>query len=522
MADEKTKRREPPRLSGWDFATWRSAVSDPTMRSTIMAVMVLDRAPNWRRLKDRYERASRLLPVMRQKVVEGPVAIANPRLVIDPNFDLDLHLVRMKMPAGSGWDDVLAEARKQSLTDFDRNRPLWQVTVLEGLPGGRAAVLTKLHHALVDGQGALQIGAVIADLTPDGADLGPMPPVPDPEELHSREFAETMVRDDANWLVDTARDLIQGALPLAKEFLTDPKDKVHSLLDNLASAARMLQAPFEPLSPIMVNRSYNYHFATFDVPFDELRSAARADGHTVNDAFVAAVSFGMSRYHKLAGSPVDHLNANMPISLRKPGQVGQNAVSIAHFALPTAVADPNELMDRISKIVKKWRSEPALGLANQLGEISRFVPNELVSAAARAADVTASNVPGAPIPIYLAGARVESMYPLPPTIGAAVFVALLSYDGTAGIGLAIDDAAVPEPELMTRCMKYGFERVIGKPLPADDPLAAAAKKAPAKKAPAKKAPAKKAPAKKAPAKKVPAKKAPAKKAPAKKAPAPAS
>ncbi|MDP3972483.1 MAG: wax ester/triacylglycerol synthase family O-acyltransferase [Candidatus Nanopelagicales bacterium] len=501
MTEDKTKRKEPLRLSGWDFATWRSAVSDPTMRSTIMAVMVLEKAPNWKRLQERYERASRLLPVMRQKVVEGPVAIANPRLVIDPNFDLNLHLVRMRMPAGSTWGDVLAEARKQSLTDFDRNRPLWQVTVLEGLPGGKAAVLTKLHHALVDGQGALQIGAAIADLTPEGADLGPMPPVPEPEQLHSREFAETMVRDDANWLVDTARDMVQGAVPLAKELLTEPKETINSLLGMVASAARMLQAPFEPLSPIMVNRSYNYHFETFDLPFDDLRTAAKSQGYTVNDAFMAAVAFGMGRYHKLAGSPVDRLNANMPISLRKPGQVGQNAVSIAHFALPTAVADPAELMGRISKIVKKWRAEPALSLTNQIGEISRFVPGEMVSAAARASDVTASNVPGAPIPIYLAGARVESMYPLPPTIGAAVFVALLSYDGAAEIGLAIDDAAVPDPDVMKRCMKYGFERVIGKPLPSDDPLALTEEeKAPAKKAPVKKTAARrKAPTKKAPA-----------------------
>lgn len=536
MAHEGTsKQHEPKRMSGWDFATWRAASTDPTMRSTIMGVMVLDRAPDWKRLRDRYERASRLVPILRTRVVEGPVAIANPRLVIDPDFDLDFHLMRFRMPAGSGWKEVLDEARRQSMSDFDRDRPLWMVTLLEGLPGGKSVLLSKLHHAVADGQAALQLGAVLVDLTPEGYDLGPMPPVPTPEHLNQIEFAETMVHDNVDWVAQKAAEIIRGAIPHAAQFLASPREKLHELIAAATSIMRFAQTPMEALSPVAAKRSINYHFATFDVPFAELRDAAKASGNSLNDAFMAAVAFGMGGYHEFMDSPVDKLNVSMPISLRKAGEIGKNAVNIARFDLPTAIPDPHKLMDTIGEQVKAWRAEPALGFADQFAEISRFVPHELVTAAAKASDVTASNVPGPPIPVWMAGAKVERMYPLPPTIGAAVFVALLSYDGNAAIGLALDDAAISDQPALVKSMIAGFEKIIGKPLVEADPLAVppeapvasdvapAAKKAATKRAPAKAAAKRVAPtraAKKAPAKPA-AKRAPAKPA-AKKAPAKAA
>ena len=155
------------------------------MRSTMIGLTIMDGPPNWERLVDRYERASRMVPVLRQKVVEGPVPWANPRLIIDPDFDLSFHLRRFRMAEGSTWEDVLDECRRQSMTDFDRNRPLWRVTVLEGLPGGLSALITKLHHAVADGQGAIQLGAALVDLSEEGFDHQfPMPEdLPGPESL---------------------------------------------------------------------------------------------------------------------------------------------------------------------------------------------------------------------------------------------------------------------------------------------------------------------------------------------------
>lgn len=526
------------RLSGWDFATWRSATEDPVMRSTMVGLLILEKAPDWQRLVDRYERASRIVTILRKKVVEGPVGIANPRLVIDPNFDLSFHLRRFVAAEGTTWQDVLDECRRQSMTDFDRDRPLWRVTVLEGLPGGKAAVISKLHHAIADGQGAMQLGAALVDISEEGFDLGPMPDAPEPVTLNPRHFAEIMVHDNTEWVVKTAKEALRNAIPALVNALTAPQETVDRISETVSSLARMANTPTSPLSPVMRKRSINYHFDNFEVRFRDLREAAKSRNHTINDAFLASISIGMRKYHQALGAPVDELHINMPISTRQKGKDAQNAVTIARFDLPTGKAEITDLMDELSSIVKRLRAEPAIEYTNQLGEISRFIPTELLTTAAQASDVTASNVPGPPIPVWLAGAKVEAMVPMPPPIGAAVFVALLSYAGSAAIGVAMDDAAITDRELFMKSLREGFAEVIGKPVTSTNPLDAPIKPTadgslaepaeaaavPAKKAAAKRTTARKSTtttaAKKAPAKKAPAKKAPAKKTvAAKKAPA---
>ena len=523
-------KRDPVRLSGWDFATWRAASEDPIMRSTMVGLLIMDGEPDWDRLVDRYERASRVVPILRQKVVEGPVPWANPRLLIDPDFDLSFHLRRFRMSSGATWSDVLDECRRQSMTDFDRDRPLWKVTLLEGLPGGRSAIITKLHHAVADGQGAIQLGAALVDLTPEGSDLGPMPRAPRGEHLSSLDFAELMFRDNVDWAMGAARAIAGSAVPAAGAFLADPVQTVTRLREVADSLVRFTKTPSAQLSPIMTGRSINYHYGAFQLPFAQLRTAAKSVGHTVNDAYLAAVAEGLGEYHRRQGAPVAQLNLNMPISLRKSDDFGQNAVTIAHFQVPTTEVDPVTLMAEISRTVTAWRAEPALEFADKLGEISRFIPFDVIAAAATASDVTASNVPGPPVQVFLAGAPITQFIPLPPPIGAAVFVAMLTYNGQATIGVAMDDRAVSDKALLMECIRHGFATVSGAQVPEWNPLAVAGEPsdnakaagsgtAPAKKAPAKKAPAKRASAKKAAAKKTTAKKTTAKKASAKPVPA---
>lgn len=528
-----SEKRDPVRLSGWDFATWRAASEDPIMRSTMVGLLIMDGEPDWDRLVDRYERASRVVPILRQKVVEGPVPWANPRLLIDPDFDLTFHLRRFRMSTGATWGDVLDECRRQSMTDFDRDRPLWKVTLLEGLPGGRSAIITKLHHAVADGQGAIQLGAALVDLTPEGFDLGPMPRAPRGEHLSSFDFAELMFRDNVDWAMDAARAIAGSAVPAASAFLSDPVQTVSRLREVADSLVRFTKTPSAQLSPIMTGRSINYHYGAFQLPFAQLRNSAKAVGHTVNDAYLAAVAAGLGEYHRRQGAPVDQLNLNMPISLRKSDDFGQNAVTVAHFQVPTTDDDPVALMNEISQTVRAWRAEPALGFADKLGEISRFIPFDVIAAAATASDVTASNVPGPPVQVFLAGAPITQFIPLPPPIGAAVFVAMLTYNGQATIGVAMDDRAVSDKALLMDCIRHGFATVTGADVPQWNPLAvpgtpgraedSKAQKPAAKSASTTKAastahaPTKKAPIKQASVKKVTARKAVEKAEPATKA-----
>jgi WS/DGAT/MGAT family acyltransferase len=441
------------------------------MRSPIIGLVALESSPDWDRLVERFDRASRVAPILRQKVLEGPADILSPRLVIDPDFDLSFHMRRFRVADPGTWEQVLDETRRQSMTDFDLARPLWRVTLLEGLQGGRAALIVKLHHAIADGQGAMMLGATVIDLTPADQDLGPMPPAPVAAPVDTAAFLGNAVADASSFLVKSARDAADAALPIATRALKDPVGAVEDIVNVMKSVSKFMALPSRPMSPLMTGRSINYHFVTFDVRLSELKRAAKTHGMSLNDAFMAGVTGGLRIYHERRDEPVARLRCNMPISLRDPNRPAQNAVTIARFEVPVGIVDPVARMRAIREIVDSWRKEPALHLVDPLAEVgTRLMPVEVLASAAQKSDFTASNVPGVPIPVYVAGAKVIAMYPMTGTIGAATNVTLLSYAGNAGLGISMDDAAIPDRELFIECMGLGFAEVVGHPVHPSDPV----------------------------------------------------
>lgn len=122
-------------LRGWDAATFRTASADPKLRSTVIALAVLDSAPDWSRLHARLNRLTLFVPALRKRPLYGATGFSAPRLAVDPDFDLDVHVRRYRLPVDAGWQGLLDDARRMSLTDFDHNRPLWEAALIEGLPG---------------------------------------------------------------------------------------------------------------------------------------------------------------------------------------------------------------------------------------------------------------------------------------------------------------------------------------------------------------------------------------------------
>jgi len=150
--------------------------ADARLRSTVVSIVMLDRSPDWDVVVDRFERVSRLMPMFRQRVVKS-AAPAPPRWVADPDFDIRFHLRRVVAPEPGTLDTVLEMARRAEMQEFDHARPMWHVTLVDGLTDGAAALVVKLHHALADGIGALQVAMLVFDLERDAADPGPLPPV---------------------------------------------------------------------------------------------------------------------------------------------------------------------------------------------------------------------------------------------------------------------------------------------------------------------------------------------------------
>ena len=462
-------------LTGWDAATWRTASGDPTLRSTVVALALFDSVPDWDRLRQRLERLTRLVPALRMKPLHGAVGLSGPRLGPDADFDIDVHVRRYRLAGRGSWADVLHEARRMSLTDFDHDRALWEACLVEGLPGKRAALLLKLHHSIADGQSTMRMGMSLFEFASEGNPLEPEAPLaPEVEAVSAPEVTMANLGDNLKRGAELVKGVATIVAGLALGSVTDPVATWTKALEVAASVGRFTAVPDGSMSPVMTGRGTTYHFAAFDLPFDGLRAVAKAHDRSVNDAFMAAVGVGLDRYHARHDQPVDELRFNVPISLRgDPGDRSgraANAVTIARFLLPIAGLTVGERMASAHEQVDRWRAEPALRLADPLADVSWLVPVPVIAQAAKTSDVTTSNVPGPPIPLYLAGARMVGVYPLVATIGAAVNVTMITYDGSAFVGVSADDRAVPDLDALVADLRAGFAEVTGKPVGPSDPL----------------------------------------------------
>ena len=463
-------------MRGWDAATFRTAAGDPTMRSTVIALSVLDSTPDWERLRARMNRLTLFVPALRMRPLYGALGFSAPRLAVDPDFDLDVHLRRYRLSEGSGWADLLNDARRMSLTDFDHNRPLWEAALVEGLPGGQAAFLLKLHHSIADGQATVMIGLNLFEFSAEGnSEEQAPPPAPDAEDVGIRDVTLANVADNLRRGTDLAFATVRGALDLAKGTVTETKATWGRAWNTVNSIGRVTAVPDGPMSPIMSGRGTTYRFAAFGLPFAGLRNAAKEQGFSVNDGFMAAVAAGLDRYHRRHGVVIEELRVAVPISLRgdagdRTGQAS-NSVSIARFPLPISGLSTVEHLEAAHDLVAHWKAEPAIHMADPLAEVSWLVPVPMIAHAARTTDVTTSNVPGPPMLMYLAGARMVAAYPLVATIGSAVNITMVTYDGTAFIGLSADDRAVSDLADLVEDLRAGFESVTGEPAGPADPYA---------------------------------------------------
>ncbi|MEY2473678.1 MAG: diacylglycerol O-acyltransferase / wax synthase, partial [Actinomycetota bacterium] len=256
---------------------------------------------------------------------------------------------------------------------------------------------------------------------------------------------------------------------LAGEFVKaarNPSDTAAAANDMVSSLARMLAPAFEPLSPLMKARSLSSHFDALTISLPDLKSAAKAAGGKLNDAFVGAVAGGLRSYHARHGVDVEALRMGMPISIRDAANAtaGGNQFVPARFAVPTNIADPVERMAAIRELVSAQRAEPALGfvepMAGLLTRMPSRVTTQLFGSMLKGVDFTTSNVPGAPMDVFLAGARVEATFPFGPLSGAALNITLMSGPEEVFIGVNTDPAAVPDPEVLVECLQEGFDEIL--------------------------------------------------------------
>ena len=426
---------------------------DPVLRSTIVAVALLRRSPDMARLRERLALAVEALPRLAHAC--APATVGVPHWADVADFDLDHHITHVRLPAPGSMRQLLDLAAEQAGEAFDPARPLWHLTVVEGLRRGQAAMVMKIHHAVTDGVGGVGLLPIFTDLEPDP---------PEAPTLGNGAHRPARTRPSPSTAEQFA-SLATSAAASVQDAAMHPGASMSMVPRAARSTAKLLAPATSSLSPVTTGRGLDRRFEVVHVGLDDLAAAGKAVGGTVNDAFLAAVVGGLQRYHERHGHTVDELRVTMPINLRSADDApGGNRFTPARFAVPVSITDPAARMEALGGIARGWRAEPAIGLSDVLAGVLSHLPGQVTTSVfgsmLKGIDFVATNVPGSPERRWLAGAEVLRFYGFGPTSGAAVSFALLSHAGTCGIGINADTTAVPDTAVLRACLEEGIAEVV--------------------------------------------------------------
>jgi len=465
------------RMSPFDALLYRGD-REPATRSMLVAACVLDRTPDRETFKLAIDRASRLVLRLRQRVVTPALSLALPVWNVDPDFDLDYHVRYATVEAPGTLANLLDQVQHEVVRPLDQYRPLWEMLLLEGLEDGRAAVLIKLSHAVSDGIGILKLFTALFDQQ-RRPPHGPLPAAPMPQDSTPEDALEQLLRRVP---VSVARRVLGSsgsALSFARQILSEPAPPLRRAREYFASMQRVLAPDTEP-SPALRDRSLARRCFAFDIPLARMKQASRQYDVSTNDVYLAGIVAALRRYHLELGVPPVRLPLAIPVNLRDEDDAAAgNRFGVIVLAAPLDVADPSQRLTMLKTQVRSGRGEPAIGAPADLAALFARLPEWLrtrVAARTPKPDVQASNIAGSPVPIYLAGGRVESLYAFGPLPGVAVMFAMQSLAGTCYVGVNTDAAAVTETELFAKCVHDGFAETLprsGRAGPLAAPIVAA-------------------------------------------------
>ena len=474
------------RLSDTEQLLW-SLEQNPNLGSTMGAIVMLDGNPDPARLRITVARAVAHVDALSERVQESALPLDPPTWVPDVHFDLDHHLRFIRLGAKPSPDELMRVVTQIVNDPFDRTRPLWQMTLIGGLRNRKSVLVSKLHHSIADGAGALKLAEHLLEFVPDA-------PAPEPfdldaivhswdappEEPKSRSMADTirlgaervigMLNDAAGTLNEPARVAAAG---------TDVVKAARAFVDHIPGTDHQA-------SPLLSNRSRNRRIIAMTAPMDPLKAAARSMDLSLNDLFVGAAGQALTRYHDALGHEApdgdqtdgdqtdgdqtdagpesftataivstrtadsgDRDNAFVPVTLTVPGgdaTLEEQALAVGHQVR----AKREQLSDQPD-------------LLKAVGSMSGLIPsavmaNVAIEQASRI-DFATSNLPGPPIPMWLAATKIREIVPIGPIAGTAFNLTLLSYDGSAGIGLHLDPHAVTAPDKLVDAIVATFADV---------------------------------------------------------------
>jgi diacylglycerol O-acyltransferase len=420
------------------------------------------------RLVDLISERITLVPRYRQKVRFIPGRLANPVWVDDDGFDVTYHVRRSALPK-PGTDAQLRELVGRLMgRRLDRNRPLWETYLVEGLEGGRVGIITKTHHAMVDGVSAVDIGTVILDVTPA------------PREVPKDDWRPSRPPGAASLVLGAMTDYVTRptqALDTARSAVFDARataSKVSGVASGVLASAASIARPAPDL-PLNVRIGEQRRFGLAATDLDDYKLVRKAHGGTVNDVVLATVSGALRAWLLTRGeavTPSTVVRAMVPVSVRPEGSPGAsgNRISSLFVDLPVGEGNPVVRLQRVSYAMRGHKESGQSVGAQALVQMSGFAPPTVHSLGARVAssmtrrlfNLVVTNVPGPQFPLYAAGARMLSMHPVVPLAkGQALSIGLTSYDGGVFYGLNADRDAMADVDVVAQLIEESLAELVG-------------------------------------------------------------
>ena len=407
-----------------------------------------------------------LMPRYRQKLAFVPLSLDVPVWVDDPDFDIRNHVIRAALPKPGGDHELQELISRVFSRPLDRRRPLWEFYVVEGLKDGRWALLTKTHHALVDGISSLELATILMDTDPEArADLAKESRwsarrAPRPQDLLVRSLRERVERP-ARWL------------RAARGVASNPQRLALALRDTASGLAVMAETMRARKSPINGPSGTTRRYVYSRFPLEDFKLVKSTFGGTINDVVLAAVAGGLRHFLIARGldpaDPDSTLQALCPVSIRDTTErtaLG-NRLAMLLVKLPITEADPARRLLAVRRTVARLKARKQAVGADFLLNLAGWAPATLHAMVARASlrqigfNLVVTNVPGPQFPLYCQGARLVEAFPIAFLYeNQQVAVAIFSYCGFLNFGYLADAHGLPDVDVLAQCVEDGMAELV--------------------------------------------------------------
>ncbi|MGH2916658.1 MAG: WS/DGAT/MGAT family O-acyltransferase [Solirubrobacteraceae bacterium] len=404
-----------------------------------------------------------LVPRYRQRLAYVPFGQGRPVWVDDPHFNVAFHIRHTALPRPGGDGELQRLAGRVFSQALDRSRPLWELWLVEGLARGRFALLSKTHHALVDGISGVDIATVLFDATPD-------PPPVDPAA--ARDWIPRPLPSGAQLLADALLERATVPAEMANAALRGPRDLATRIGHAAGGLGALARAGLSsaPESPLNVRIGPHRRFTWVRGELAQFKAVKDALGGTVNDVVLAGVAGALGRYLRRRGelAPDTTLRAMIPVSIRADVERGAlgNRVAAMWAPLPIGIENPVSRLAQVSRSMRGLKQSGQAVGAQVLTQLSGFAPPTIIAQAARLQarqrlfNLVVTNVPGPQMPLYMLGRRLDSMYPMVPLAeNQALGVAIMSYDGQLNFGLNADYDALADLTVLAGDLRAAIDEL---------------------------------------------------------------